>query len=85
MQKYYELGLLSGDLALITRWRWEMKDMDLEEILLEWITLQRSKDLLVSRKLIQRKARTNAEEKSASKDQINDFCLSEGWLGKFIS
>ena len=59
--------------------------MDLEEILLEWITLQRSKNLRVSRKLIQRKARIYAEEKAASKGQMNDFGASEGRLEKFIS
>ena len=84
MQKYYELGMLSRNLGLITRWRWKIKDMDLEEMLLEWITLQRSKNLRVSQKLIQRKARINAEKKSASKGQMNDFRSSEGWLGKFV-
>ena len=59
--------------------------MDLEEILLEWITLQRSKILRVSRKLIQRKARIYAEEKAATKGQMNDPCPSEGWLEKFMS
>ena len=58
--------------------------MNLEEMLLEWITLQRSKNLRVSQKLIQRKARINAEKKSASKGQMNDFRSSEGWLGKFV-
>ena len=56
----------------------KIKDIDLEEILLEWITLQRSKNLRVSRKLIQRKARIYAEEKTASKGQMNDFRASEG-------
>ena len=42
----------------------KIKDMDFEEMLLEWITLQRSKNLRVSRKLIQRKARIYAEEKA---------------------
>ena len=59
--------------------------MDLEEMLLEWITLQRSKILRVSRKLIQRKARIYAEEKAATKGQMNDPCASEGWLEKFMS
>ena len=45
--------------------RRKIKDTDLEEILLEWITLQRSKNLQVSRKLIQRKARIHAKEKAA--------------------
>ena len=62
-----------------------IKDMNLEEMLLEWITLQRSKSLRVSRKLIQRKARIYAEEKAASKGQMNDFRASEGWLEKFMS
>ena len=52
--------------------------MDLEEMLLESITLQRSKSLRVSRKLIQRKARIYAEEKAASKGQMNAFLASEG-------
>ena len=56
--------------------------MDLEEILLKSITLQRSKSLRVSRKLIQSKARIYAEEKAASKGQMNDFRTSEGWLEK---
>ena len=60
-------------------------DMDLEEMLLEWIILQRSKNLRVSRKLIQRKARIYAEEKDASKGQMNDFSASEGLFGKFMS
>ena len=76
MQKYYELGMLSRNLGLITRWRWKIKDMDLEEMLLEWITLQRSKNLRVSQKLIQRKPRIYAEERSASKDQMKDFRTS---------
>ena len=54
-------------------------------MLLEWITLQRSKNLRVSRKLIQRKARIYAEEKAASKGQMNDFRASEGWLEKLMS
>ena len=57
----------------------KFKDMYLEEMLLEWITLQRSKNLRVSRKLIQRKARINTEEKAASKGQMNDFHVIEGW------
>ena len=59
--------------------------MNLEEMLLEWITLQRSKNLRVSRKPIQRKARIYAEEKGASKGQMDDFCACEGWLEKFMS
>ena len=59
--------------------------MDFEEMLLEWITLQRSKNLRVSRKLIQRKARIYAEEKADSKDQMNEFRASEEWLEKFMS
>ena len=53
-------------------------------MLLEWITLQRSKNLRVSRKLIQRKASIYAEEKVASKGQINYFSTSEGWLEKIL-
>ena len=41
----------------------KIKDKDLEEILFEWINLQRSNNLRVSQKLIQRKARIYAEEK----------------------
>ena len=41
----------------------KIKDMDLEEMVLEWITLQKSKNLRVSQKLIQRKSRIYAEEK----------------------
>ena len=52
---------------------------------LEWITLQRSKNLRVSRKLVQRKARIYAEEKAVSKGQMNDFHTSEGYLEKFLS
>ena len=59
--------------------------MDLEEMLLEWITLQRSKNLRVSWNLIQRKSRIYAEKKAASKGQINDFRASERWLEKFMS
>ena len=59
--------------------------MDLEELLFEWITLQRSKNLRVSRKLIQRKARIYSEEKAASKGQMNNCRASEGWLEKFMS
>ena len=36
----------------------------------------------MSWKLIQRKARIYAEEKAASKGQINDFRVNEGWLEK---
>ena len=39
----------------------------------------------MSRKLIQRKARIYAEEKVASKGQMNDFRASEGWLEKLMS
>ena len=59
--------------------------MDLEEMLLEWINLQRSKNLRVSGKAIQRKARIYVEEKAASKGQMNEFRPSEGWLEKFMS
>ena len=54
-------------------------------MLLEWITLQRSENLRVSRKLIKRKARIYAEEEASSKGQMNDFCASEGWLETFMS
>ena len=59
--------------------------MDLEEMLLERITLQISKHLRVSRKLIQRKVRIHAEEKAVSNSQMIDFGASEGWLEKFMS
>ena len=59
--------------------------MDLEEMLFEWKTLQRSKNLCVSRKLIQSKTRIYAEEKVASKSQMNDFRSSEEWPEKFMS
>ena len=49
---------------------------------LEWINLQRSNNLIVSRKLVQRKARIYAEEKAASTSHMNDFHASEGWLRK---
>ena len=39
----------------------------------------------LTQKLIQRKAKIYAEEKAASKGQMNDFRTSEGWLEKFIS
>ena len=54
-----------------------MENMDLEEMVLEWITLQRSKNLRVSRKLIQRNSRIYAEEKAANKEQMNEFRASE--------
>ena len=54
-----------------------MENMDLEEMVLEWITLQRSKNLRVSRKLIQRNSRIYAEEKAANKEQMNEFRTSE--------
>ena len=63
----------------------KIKDMDLEEMLLEWITLQRPKNLRVSRKLIQRKPRIYAEEKAANMGQMNYFHANEGWLEKFMS
>ena len=63
----------------------KIKDKDLEEMLFEWINLQRSNNLRVSQKLIQRKARIYAEEKPASKGQMNDFCAGEGWLENFMS
>ena len=57
----------------------KIKHVDLEEILLEWITLRRSKDLRVSLNLIQSKARIiYAEEKAASKDQMNEFMSRKG-------
>ena len=39
----------------------------------------------MSQKPIQRKARIYAEEKAASKGQMNDLRASEGWLEKFMS
>ena len=39
----------------------------------------------MSRKLTQRKARIFAEEKAASKGQMNDFRASGGCLEKFMS
>ena len=39
----------------------KIKDMVLEEMVLEWITLQKSKNLRVSQKLIQKKSRIYAE------------------------
>ena len=54
-------------------------------MLLEWITLLRSKNLGVSWKLIQRISRIYAEEKAASKGQMNGFCASEGWLENSMS
>ena len=51
-------------------------NMGLEKMLLEWITLQTSTNLGVSRKLVQRKSRIYAEENTASKGQINDFRAS---------
>ena len=63
----------------------KIKDMDLEEMLLDRIALQKSNNLRVSQKLIKRKARIHTKEKAVSKDQMNDFCASEGWLEKFMS
>ena len=40
--------------------------------------------MIVSWKLVQRKTKIYAEEKAASKGQINVFCASEGWLQKFM-
>ena len=54
-------------------------------MLFEWKTSQRSKNLCVSRKLIQSKTRIYAEEKVASKSQMNDFRSSEEWPEKFMS
>ena len=59
----------------------KIKDKCLEEMLLEWITLQRSKNLQVSQKLIQRKAGMYAEEKMQKKKLL----ASEGRLEKFMS
>ena len=42
-------------------------------------------NLRVSQKLIQSKARINAEERAASKAQMNDSCPSKGWLEKCMS
>ena len=39
----------------------------------------------VSQKLIQRKAMIYAEEKAASKGQMNDFHSRKGWLETFMS
>ena len=55
-------------------------------MLLEWITLQRSKNLECQGNLFKGKpGYMYAEEKAASKGQMNDFRASEGWLEKFIS
>ena len=63
----------------------KIKDMDLDKMLLEWITLQRSKKLRVSHELIQKKVRLNAEEKAAIKGEMNHFRTSEGSPEKFMS
>ena len=62
----------------------KIKDLQLEETFIERITSQKSKNLLVSRKLIQRKARQYAEEKGNSSGQVNEFRASEKWLQKFM-
>ena len=80
----YKVKLIQKIEAVLQRRR-KIKDMDLEEMLLEWMILQRSKNLGVSKKLIQKKARIYAEEKAASKGQMNDFCASKEWLEKFMS
>ena len=47
-------------------------------MLLQWIPLQRSKTLRVSRKFFQRKVRLYAEEKAANKGQMNDGAVKDG-------
>ena len=89
MKAKYKLKLVQIIEAAFQKNQTEMekniKDKDLEEMLFEWINLQRSNNLRVSEKLIQRKARIYAEETPASKGQMNDFCAGEGWLENFMS
>lgn len=63
----------------------KIKNLDLEEDLLEWIHERRDNSLRVSRKLIMRKAKAIHTE-SAGEDIVekNSFQANRGWLKKFM-
>ena len=59
------------------RRRKEPQDEDMQELLFEWITELRSRNLRVSRVMIMRQAKTLSDEES--------FQASTGWLNEFMT
>lgn len=60
-------------------------DLDIEEVLLEWVHERRSNGFRVSRKMIRSKARFLHEEKCKEKEIPPTFTASIGWVQKFMS
>ena len=60
-------------------------DLDIEEVLLEWVHEQRSNGFCVSRKMIRSKARFLHEEKCKEMELPPTFMASIGWVQKFMT
>ena len=60
-------------------------DLDIEEVLLEWVHERRSNGFRVSRKMIRSKARFLHEEKCKEMELPPTFTASIGWVQKFMT
>ena len=60
-------------------------DLDIEEVLLEWVHERRSNGFRVSRKMIRSKARFLFEEKCKEMELPPTFTASIGWVQKFMT
>ena len=60
-------------------------DLDIEEVLLEWVHGRRSNGLRVSRKMIKSKARFLYKEKYKEMELPPTFTASIGWVQKFMT
>ena len=60
-------------------------DLDIEEVLLEWVHGRRSNGFRVSRKMIKSKARFLYEEKYKEMELPPTFTASIGWVHKFMT
>ena len=60
-------------------------DLDIEEVLLEWVHKRRSNGFRVSRKMIRSKARFPQEEKCKEMELPPTFTASIGWVQKFMT
>ncbi len=60
-------------------------DLDIEEVLLEWVQARRSNGFRVSRKMIRNKARSLHEAKCKEMEIAPTFTASIGWVQKFMT
>ena len=60
-------------------------DLDIEEVLLEWVHKRHSNGFRVSRKMIRSKARFLHEEKCKEMELPPTFTASIGWVQKFMT